>query len=209
MKISHLLKMVKEAGLTPEELGKPLGLSGMTLRRWMKQAPTKDLPKFYERAFADEGIRLWMDGLLQPRSEIVQWALAEAQILGFQAVIKSLGVTLDLTQSGDDHDRLMVCLAQVGSHEKHRQEVDRNSKAIHAFGKRGEDWARWTGSLSKVVLSKRLDPVDKMVAYGALYYLLCPIDLIPDSIPVFGLIDDFAILGLAAGYYSKRRKGKA
>jgi uncharacterized membrane protein YkvA (DUF1232 family) len=44
------------------------------------------------------------------------------------------------------------------------------------------------------------------VAYGALYYLLCPLDLIPDNVPVFGLMDDYCVLGLAASHYAKKHK---
>lgn len=38
----------------------------------------------------------------------------------------------------------------------------------------------------------------KAIAAGALLYFLNPIDLIPDSIPSFGYIDDFAVLTIAA-----------
>ena len=35
---------------------------------------------------------------------------------------------------------------------------------------------------------------DKITIYGALGYFILPIDLIPDSIPVIGLSDDFSFL---------------
>ena len=60
------------------------------------------------------------------------------------------------------------------------------------------------GGLIQVVKSKELTTLDKLVAYGALFYLLTPFDLIPDNIPIFGLIDDYAILGIAIAYYMKR-----
>jgi uncharacterized membrane protein YkvA (DUF1232 family) len=41
-----------------------------------------------------------------------------------------------------------------------------------------------------------------------LFYLICPFDLIPDNIPVFGMIDDYAILGVAWEYYVKRHSKK-
>ena len=42
------------------------------------------------------------------------------------------------------------------------------------------------------------------VAFGALFYLICPFDLIPDAIPVIGYADDFIVLGIAVLYYRKR-----
>lgn len=37
----------------------------------------------------------------------------------------------------------------------------------------------------------------KVIAIGALIYLISPIDAIPDVIPVLGLTDDVSIIGLA------------
>lgn len=37
----------------------------------------------------------------------------------------------------------------------------------------------------------------KSVIYGALGYLILPIDMIPDTIPVIGLTDDFALITAA------------
>ena len=46
--------------------------------------------------------------------------------------------------------------------------------------------------------------LDKLVAFGALFYLIAPFDLIPDAIPLFGYVDDFIILGIAALYVRTR-----
>ena len=46
--------------------------------------------------------------------------------------------------------------------------------------------------------------MDKLAAYGALFYLITTFDLIPDTIPVFGLLDDFAILGIVVAYYVQK-----
>ncbi len=48
----------------------------------------------------------------------------------------------------------------------------------------------------------------KAVIAGALGYLVLPIDIVPDTIPVLGWIDDVAVLGLAfkiANRYIKTR----
>ena len=48
--------------------------------------------------------------------------------------------------------------------------------------------------------SESLPFKDKALIYGALGYFILPIDLIPDSIPIIGLTDDFTFLKYA---YSK------
>jgi uncharacterized membrane protein YkvA (DUF1232 family) len=46
--------------------------------------------------------------------------------------------------------------------------------------------------------------MEKLSAYGALFYLITVFDLIPDTIPVFGVLDDFAILGIVTAYYLRK-----
>ena len=41
----------------------------------------------------------------------------------------------------------------------------------------------------------------KLTAFGAFAYLLVPADLIPDVIPLLGLVDDIAILGLMVAQF--------
>jgi len=45
--------------------------------------------------------------------------------------------------------------------------------------------------------SPNCSAVDKAIIYGALAYLISPVDAIPDVMPVVGFSDDIAVIGLA------------
>ena len=42
--------------------------------------------------------------------------------------------------------------------------------------------------------SDRISKTDKAIIIGALGYMISPLDIIPDAIPIAGLTDDFAVL---------------
>lgn len=51
----------------------------------------------------------------------------------------------------------------------------------------------------------------KLVGLAALVYVLMPVDLIPDVIPVFGWLDDVGVVGLALSFLTRdvRRQAQA
>lgn len=53
------------------------------------------------------------------------------------------------------------------------------------------------GLLAGLVRDPRVPRRRKLVLAGAVAYLACPIDLVPDFIPVAGQLDDAAVLALA------------
>ena len=70
------------------------------------------------------------------------------------------------------------------------------------------NWRKWWGRLNKaslwralaavwfLVRDKRTPLAPKLLAWSVLAYAISPIDLIPDFIPVLGLLDDLVILPL-------------
>lgn len=46
--------------------------------------------------------------------------------------------------------------------------------------------------------------VNKAVGLLAILYVLSPIDLVPDTLPLLGWLDDVGIIALLAAYYSKQ-----
>jgi uncharacterized membrane protein YkvA (DUF1232 family) len=202
---SHLKILLKDSGFSPEQLGNRIGMSGMTLRRWSELPADDKVPELYKSAFHEVVYELLAEGALPKESEIVAVVLKEAGGSSFNAAIKNLGFTDDFMKSAKpDSESVVRGLSQIGAQTSKQESVDRSKKRILSYAKLGEDWKYRVKTLYSVVSSKELTRLDKLAAYGALFYLLTPFDLIPDHIPVFGLLDDFFILGLVAVYYVKR-----
>lgn len=206
MNTSLLVKIQKESQLSPEELGEIMGVSGMTIRRW-NDRPPEDLPKLYETAVRNAVLKLVIDGRLNDDSPMVQEILSNPEVLAQNAAIKALGFPEDLKSDFESqHDQIRVGLMHIGSQESRRERVHKQKKKILGFKKLGKEWSERISVLTKVIASPQLSVLDKFVAYGALFYLVMIFDLIPDTVPVFGLLDDYAILGIAVAYYLKRAK---
>jgi uncharacterized membrane protein YkvA (DUF1232 family) len=208
MQISHLLVLMDESGLSPEALAARMGVSNMTVRRWMAQPAKKSLPEIYGKAAEDCVYQLMVEGRLGAGSRSALWAVQRSSHLPFHASLSRLGLSPDMKAviPGQD-DRFMAVLSQIGSNTAHRDEVDSAKEQVRGFKRLGAKWSGLIGVMQDALRSKKVSPVDKLAAYGALFYLVCPFDLIPDSIPVFGLMDDYAVLTLAAAYLLKKYSG--
>jgi uncharacterized membrane protein YkvA (DUF1232 family) len=205
MLYSHLLSILQEAQLSPEQLAKRMGISGMTVRRWEDKDPHEELPLLYQKALQDVVSQLVAESHLRLDSAVVKAVAVEGTGLTVVSADNSLGITRTMLHVAERNPKaLMERLSMLGAQEAKKSEVDRHKKKILSFKKMGQEWSARITSLMKVLNSDELHTFDKMVAYGALFYLLCPFDLIPDYIPVFGYMDDFIVLGFAAAYYFKR-----
>jgi uncharacterized membrane protein YkvA (DUF1232 family) len=205
MNYIHLLTLQKEARLSPEQLAEKLGVSGMTLRRWKQTPPEGNLPPLYETALVGVIYELVGEGTLSIESPLVKTVMSEHTWGPFEAVTAQLGFSKE-TLKGNKYDpeKMVEGLSEIGTNEFKRAAVDKSEKKILSFKKMSAEWSERINSLMTVLKSKEIHSFDKLVAYGALFYLINPFDLIPDYIPVFGYMDDFFILGLAAAYYLKR-----
>ena len=198
---------MRETDISPEQMAKRLGISNMTIRRWMKRPAPEKLSAIYEKTVWDAVYQMVAEGILLPGSFFAQKAVKESQKLYFKAAMKSLG----FTKSKRRVPRFSMAairegLSQIGAEEGHILEVERNQKKILSFVRLGRDWKERISTLMKVISTTKLSSRDKLVAYGALFYLLCPLDLIPDNVPIFGLIDDYCVLGLASEHYVQKYK---
>ena len=206
MDYGQALDLLDKTGLSPERAAKELGVSGMTLRRWRDKPRREELPEIYRAAFEPLLRRLVGEGLLHPEDPDAAAAFVRPAD-PFQKTLKDAGITLEVLHSPDpDKSRGIVTkgLARIGENEKRQEQVRSSGKMLERLKGMGQEWSSRIGDLTVVMSSKEITPLDKLVAVGALFYLICPFDLIPDAIPVIGYADDFIVLGIAVLYYRKR-----
>lgn len=205
LRISDLRTLIVESGMSPEQLAAPLQISSMTLRRLLKLPDADPLPSSYE-TLVDEGVyRLIIDGKLPAGSTIGETILSAARRRSFDATIHALGFSESAMEQGSNmDDRLIIGLTQIGSSAERQSAVMEGKSLMGRFEQLSKDWGGKLRTLWKVLASSELTTFEKFAAYGALFYVLVPGDLIPDSIPLFGLVDDFAIVSIVVAYYLRR-----
>jgi uncharacterized membrane protein YkvA (DUF1232 family) len=205
MKFGELNAVLKTTALSPEELAPIFDVGSMTIRRWTKESAQKMVPKGHQWRIIETIYQLVLAGKLSTDDAAVQAILRSSTPRSFQAIIHGMGVSESILSAKDNQqDTMTVILSQIGVNEDHKSEVEKSSQKLSYFKKMGGEWKSRISTLVAVIQSKKLTALDKMVAYGALFYLVTPFDLIPDHIPVIGLIDDFGVLGFAVAYYLKR-----
>jgi uncharacterized membrane protein YkvA (DUF1232 family) len=206
MSSADLLILLNECRLSAEDLGKLIGVSGMTVRRWVEKPNAKLLPEIYRLAIDNAIFKMVIEGRLDSSSKSAIKAFSGPAGLSQQAAAKALGFPQDLkTNFSDDEDAIMSGLSTIGAMESRRKSVDESHEKLPFYKKMGREWSQRITLLTRIIGSKNLAALDKFPAYGALFYLLMTFDLIPDTIPVFGFMDDFTILGVAVAYYIRRQ----
>lgn len=205
MTYSQLLKIVDETGLSPEKLAPRLGVSNMTIRRWRDEKPNSTVPVQYEKLLIEAVHQLVIDGTLEASDPKVSELLKVASSSAVGAAMHELGIDELEPKAGESqNDGVVRILQRIGISSRRQKDVDNAKTRIWSFRKKGADWKSHLSTLLTVIKSRRVGHVEKLVAYGALFYLLCPFDLIPDHIPILGLTDDFSILTIAVAYYVSR-----
>ena len=204
MNYGQVLDVFDKAKLSPERAAQELGVSGMTLRRWRSKPRDEALPEIYRLAIEPLMRRLIGDGRLHPEDSCVSAAFVHPEE-PFQKTLKESGITLEALASPDKSRGIVAKgLAHIGESEQRQQQVKSSGKMLERLKGMGAEWGSRIGDLSLVMRSDEITMLDKLVAFGALFYLICPFDLIPDAIPVIGYTDDFIVLGIAVLYYRKR-----
>lgn len=205
MTFAELNAVLDATQLSPEQLAPYFGVGSMTVRRWQKEPKTRRVPKGHRWSIIESVYQLVLEGKLSTDDPNVKGMLKGSTPLSFQAIIKGMGASDAVLKSDESQqDKIMTVLSQIGGNETHKTEVEESGTKLSYFKKMGSEWQNRISSLVRVIQSTELSGLDKWVAYGALFYLITPLDLIPDHIPVIGLIDDFGVLGFALAFYVKR-----
>jgi uncharacterized membrane protein YkvA (DUF1232 family) len=205
MTYAHLFRLLKEAGMSPEQLGERLGIAGITIRRWMDVPKGDALPILYEKALTTLVMELIVEGRLSSDSNSAKLFLKKGADTVHLAAIKSLGFSDDFFKKEETcSEDVVEAMAHLGADKKKQALVEKSKDKIESHWKLGKEWKSRLQTLWNAITSKNLSTFEKFAAYGALFYLISPFDLIPDHIPIFGLMDDYVILGLAVSFYLKR-----
>ena len=203
MKYSHLLICLDLTGLSPERLAPYFNVSNMTLRRW-KLKPRQKIEKA-ELEKIKQGIHsLIGKGLLSAEDPCVSSLLENQTSSYIQSVISYLGIDSNFFHKPKSKDDAVLSLGKIGSSEERQEKVIHRNTEIKKHFKNGPIWKEQLNFLLKIIKSKALNKSQKFVAYGALFYLITPFDFIPDHIPIFGLLDDFALIGITVAYYQSQ-----
>jgi uncharacterized membrane protein YkvA (DUF1232 family) len=204
MHYSQALDVLERSGLSPERAADELGVSGMTLRRWRDKPRNEVLPEIYRSAMEPLLRRLISEGILHPEDPDAAAAFVHPEE-PFQKTLREQGITLKaLGAPAKSRDIVTKGLAIIGENEHRQDQVRSSGRMLARLKSMGEEWRDRIEDLTLAMRSKELTALDKLVAFGALFYLICPFDLIPDAIPVIGYADDFIVLGIAVLYYRRR-----
>lgn len=198
---SQLSELLHVSKSSPEEFGARMGISGMTLRRWIKSHANKPLDSSYNSQMQKAVYELIAEDRISQDNPIAQLVIDLEPPAHLKASLHTLFGNMQ-TKAPDSEDAWISALHQIGTRTQHVQAVDKMSaKSWKRFFTFGAMKTKRIEKMLSVIKDKNLPSVTKGVAYGALFYLLTPFDLIPDNIPGIGFLDDFGALELAASYY--------
>jgi hypothetical protein len=184
--VGDLRAFLEERKVSPETLSKQVKISPMTLRRLVRKSPSTLIPEKYLPALD----------------------LATASPLTRPPVLGSLHTILGV-RPGASFDAVIEELEESGRQCGDYGKLEEQTHAKCQDPNVGRELLDLVGGALKSLVSKEVPIKYKAVVAGALLYFINPVDLIPDTIPVIGYLDDFAVLTLAMGLLIQFQKSKA
>ena len=102
------------------------------------------------------------------------------------------------------NSRWMDLAKAKGAEKRVRKEFDQWVKAA-----KDTELVKRAKRLWEYFNSGKVSKAEKVILLAALIYLISPIDLVPDAIPVVGWLDDLGVAGLVLDYVLKRMDEKS
>jgi uncharacterized membrane protein YkvA (DUF1232 family) len=200
-----ILSLQTESGLSPEGLAAYFKVTNMTLRRWNKRDDLNEaVAAKYLPAIRDGLFKLHREGKLKSKKPAVQKLVQYATPAYFNDVLEQMKINTESYVGFSVGKASVAALAEIGTNYQNQPaepaEIGGLQRLIKTLKEQGNQFKSEVLALVRFIDSKSGSKNAKMVAIGALVYLVMPMDLIPDSIPGIGLIDDFAFLTLALRY---------
>jgi uncharacterized membrane protein YkvA (DUF1232 family) len=178
-RVSDRGAFLKAKGDSPESLARKLKISNMTIRRLLKKADDTAIPDKYHAA---------LDALSSSENRLAApWPEFSVKI-----------------PTESSFGELLVELEKSGEDVKDLEKLQRDVTSKYDDKNIGTELRDKVALVLKSIFSKDLWLKQRAICIGALLYFLNPIDLIPDTIPVIGYLDDFAVLSLVGTLLLKR-----
>jgi uncharacterized membrane protein YkvA (DUF1232 family) len=117
----------------------------------------------------------------------------------FDLLSKDSFAPIPEAESGHCFERLVEQIEKDGGDCRNPNATLREATQKVGKEKLGKGFAALVGELGRAIRGNR-SYRSKAIAAGALLYFLNPVDLIPDTTPCFGYVDDFAVLSLATSF---------
>jgi uncharacterized membrane protein YkvA (DUF1232 family) len=184
--VSDLRYFLEANKFSPEIFAGGLKISGMTIRRLLVKSPTTLIPEKYHAA------------LDQVSGAPIELSLGNEALLGVEEIFGE--------KTSRSFKDLIGELEESGKQCQDLKKLEEDSWTKLEDKNVGREFVALVKSLVQSLSSKNVSFQSKAIAAGALLYFINPLDLIPDTIPVVGYLDDFAVLSLAAALLLKARK---
>ncbi len=190
-RVGDLRDLLEERKISPEIFSKQVKISPMTLRRLIKKAPSTLIPEKYH-----------------PALDLLTGVGPSVPLSGTQPALGKIQTILNM-RPGSSFDSVIAELEETGRQCDDFKRLEAETTAKCSDPNIGRELLDLVKTAVKSLFSNEVPIKYKAVVAGALLYFINPIDLIPDTIPVIGYLDDFAVLTLAMGMLIKFKQGKA
>jgi len=185
--ISDLKRHLASSGLSPETLARDVKISNMTIRRLLQRPDSDLIPEKYLLQFQ--------------RSQTTPEGLgAEMWTERLQSLFNPAG--------GKDFEQLWSDLEESGKTAGDYQGLQQRTKKKLLDPNLGRLIKDQVKTVMKALFTDSIPLRLRLICAGALLYFINPMDLIPDTVPVVGYLDDFAIMSLVVGALAKLKMDK-